>query len=168
MIVYVSAVDDASDWPGGDFATVTYEVVAAAGYERGRGAVGVVVVAGEIDMMTEPMLTERLDEALSSEPTGAVVIDLSGVTFFGSSGIAALAVARERGQTMGVEVAMVLAPGSATDRTLRVMGMTQLLPTYPDRAAALAVYSSGAATHPGSRPTAGGDEVDPPRPHPAV
>jgi anti-anti-sigma factor len=145
VIVYVVGVNAAGELPEGDFARVTFEVVPVSDEQ----SVGVVTVVGEIDMMTGPLLVRGLDEAFSSGSAGAVLIDLSEVTFFGSPGIAAVAVARDRAHAVQVQVALILEPGSATDRTLRIVGLAQLLATYPSRAAALAAFSSGATDRPG-------------------
>lgn len=139
-VVYVYAVNSSDDLPDGIFARAPYHSFAVP--DDGGGIVGVVTVTGEIDMATEPILSEALDAAFNQPGTVAVVIDLSGVAFFGSPGVAALAVARTKADAEGVKVALVIEPDSATDRTLQILGMTQLLPTYPDRAAAIAAHSS--------------------------
>ncbi|WP_051579878.1 STAS domain-containing protein [Pseudonocardia acaciae] len=55
---------------------------------RDAGRAAVFSVSGELDMLTTP----KLDEALSGENGDRpVVLDLSGVTFIGSSGLAVVA-----------------------------------------------------------------------------
>ncbi|WP_186763017.1 STAS domain-containing protein [Lentzea tibetensis] len=54
--------------------------------DESRGAT-VVHVAGELDMVTAPQLEEYVRARIGG---GAVVLDLAGVTFFGSAGVIAL------------------------------------------------------------------------------
>jgi anti-anti-sigma factor len=54
-----------------------------------------VVAVGEIDMSTADVLRDSLNDALDKNPL-AVVLDMAGVTFLDSTGIAALVVARHR------------------------------------------------------------------------
>jgi anti-anti-sigma factor len=54
-----------------------------------------VIAVGEIDMSTADVLRDSLNDALDKNPP-AVVLDMAGVTFLDSTGIAALVVARNR------------------------------------------------------------------------
>jgi anti-sigma B factor antagonist/stage II sporulation protein AA (anti-sigma F factor antagonist) len=54
-----------------------------------------VVAVGEIDMSTADVLRDALNDALDKNPP-AVVLDMAGVTFLDSTGIAALVVAHNR------------------------------------------------------------------------
>jgi anti-sigma B factor antagonist len=54
------------------------------------GPVATVMVAGEIDVASRPILDDAISGALAGEGTESVVVDLSGVRFLDSSGIAAL------------------------------------------------------------------------------
>ena len=53
------------------------------------GGVIVVSAVGEVDMTTYPDLVNGIQTALTKRPT-VLVVDLSGVSFFGSLGVAAL------------------------------------------------------------------------------
>jgi stage II sporulation protein AA (anti-sigma F factor antagonist) len=64
---------------------------------------GVVVVApvGEVDISTVPALRHAVHEAVETAPR-AVVVDLSGLTFCGSTGLVALLEARAHADSRGV------------------------------------------------------------------
>ena len=49
-----------------------------------------IVVAGELDMATAPHLEKAVSAAVADEGTRAVLVDLAGVPFCDSSGIAVL------------------------------------------------------------------------------
>jgi anti-anti-sigma factor len=55
----------------------------------------VVQPRGDLDMLTAPVLRQRVDDALAEH--GSLVIDLSGVTFVDSAGLRALLLARDAG-----------------------------------------------------------------------
>lgn len=54
-----------------------------------HGQAVVLVVAGEIDLLTAPQFQEALTRALEDRPE-TLVVDLSKVEFMGSAGLAAL------------------------------------------------------------------------------
>jgi len=98
--------------------TVTTEV---------RGHAVIVRAAGEVDMTTSSVLERGLTaarETAGSAP-GAVVIDLDGVQFFGSAGIALLVAARQACLEQGTPLHVV-----ATDpivlRPIQVTGLEQV------------------------------------------
>ncbi len=59
----------------------------------------VVVVGGELDMLTAPDLRRAVIERL--DPASTIVLALDGVTFLGTSGLAALIEMREHAQRTG-------------------------------------------------------------------
>jgi anti-sigma B factor antagonist len=61
------------------------------------GARAIVHVRGEIDIATTP----AVDEAVAGVSAPLIVIDLSGVTFMGSSGLASLLRASRRAADLG-------------------------------------------------------------------
>lgn len=98
---------------------------------------GVVVrVVGEIDMVTSPRLQTVISEQVAARPT-AVVLDLDGTTFLGSSGLAVLVEADEEAREVGVRFA-VSASTRDVLRPLEATGLTELMEVHPDVAAALA------------------------------
>jgi carboxylate-amine ligase len=96
----------------------------AAGDRPARGVVEVKMGA-EVDMLNSDELERRCAEAVDS---GAeeVVLDLSEVAFFGSSGITALSRIREHGLERGVPISVVASATVA--RMLHATAMDNLLP----------------------------------------
>jgi anti-sigma B factor antagonist len=58
-------------------------------------AQGTVAVTGEVDVLTAPLLWERLQEAIDAT-RGSVVVDLGGVRFIDSMGLGTLVRAHKR------------------------------------------------------------------------
>lgn len=124
----------ATDWsPAADAAA---EDVLRVGVEHGARC-SVLTVDGEVDALTGPLFVERIVEAVDTA-TGTVVIDLTGVGFFGSAGIAALVEARRATgrRSLGLRIVcqdrVVLMP-------LRVAGVLDQFEVYPDLDAAVAL-----------------------------
>lgn len=103
---------------------------------RVTGPAVVLHVAGEIDMSTAPILAEECDQAIDTS-AGRLVVDLTGVTFFGSAGLAVLLDARRRGDQAGVQV-RVVAHSRPVLRSIEIAGVREMLPIYPDLDRALA------------------------------
>jgi anti-sigma B factor antagonist len=97
----------------------------------------VVVVAGEIDMATAPMLARELTSAIE-EGAGAVVLDLVDVTFFDSSGLRVAIVAHRDLGEKGRRLAVVCDPEGHVRRTFMLAGLADVLDLHPSREAALA------------------------------
>ncbi len=100
--------------------------VSATGY----GAI--VTIAGELDLATAP----RVRDALASEVVEraeAVVVDLTGVTFMDSSGLAAL-LTFERDMGMRRRRLTIACPEGAARLLLDVTGVAEQLALYPSRA----------------------------------
>jgi len=100
-----------------------------------RGAV-VVTVTGDVDMAPACSPREEVLDRLDHRPS-ALVVDLTGVTFFGSPGISALVAASRRAERLGVPFAVV-ADHRAVLRPLHVTGVAETLDVYATRAAAFA------------------------------
>ena len=106
--------------------------------ERDDRNATVVVLAGELDLSSIPGVERQLLGQVGAK-TG-LVVDLTGVTFIDSSGIALLIRASHavgEGGTFNV----VTAPGSQVDRVFRLAGVAQALPVFDDRGAALEALS---------------------------
>jgi anti-sigma B factor antagonist len=86
------------------------------------GDVYVVSLLGELDMYTADGLSDWLVETAASP----VVVDLSELTFMDSSGIAALAIARNRMEANGGEL-MLARPQPSVQRVLELVGMVDWL-----------------------------------------
>ena len=81
----------------------------------------VLVVEGEIDLLTAPELRARIESATTARSD--VAIDLSKVTFFGSVGVEILgSITTRSGATL-----TLLDPSAAVVRTLDVLGWPENL-----------------------------------------
>lgn len=100
-------------------------------------------VDGEIDTATAHRLQAGLDEALdAADAEGSrVVVDLTGVTFLASSGLAVLIGGARRLTALGGRLRLVAASRSVT-RPLQVTGADALFDTFDDVASALSVEAS--------------------------
>ena len=87
------------------------------------GAVTVTVV-GEVDTFTAPVLRSSLDTQLEQQPR-ELVIDLSGVQFLGSAGLAVLVETQKSAKSRDVELRLV-ATTRAVTRPLEVTGLIDL------------------------------------------
>jgi anti-sigma B factor antagonist len=97
----------------------------------------VVVVTGEIDMATAPMLAHELTGVIE-KGDGSVVLDLVEVTFFDSSGLRVAIVAHRDLGEKGRRLAVVCDPEGHVQRTFVVAGLADVLDLHPTREAALA------------------------------
>jgi anti-sigma B factor antagonist len=97
----------------------------------------VVVVTGEIDMATAPMLGRELTSAIEAGD-GPVVLDLTEVTFFDSSGLRVAIVAHRDLGDRGRRLAVVCDPEGHVRRTFALAGLADVLDLHPNREAALA------------------------------
>jgi anti-sigma B factor antagonist len=100
------------------------------------GEAVVVVVAGEIDMLTAARMQEALFAQLTPRPE-LMVVDLEEVGFLGSMGLTALALTARAAREQGVEL-RVVATSRATLRPLEITGMASDLAVYASREEALA------------------------------
>jgi anti-sigma B factor antagonist len=96
-------------------------------------AVGVcvVAVAGELDLLTAPLLDACVREQLAAAPTN-LILDLQAVRFLGASGLSCLLRAREGvQQTTGVRLHIAGLVTRAVARSLEVTGLREQFDTYP-------------------------------------
>ena len=103
------------------------------------GSVAVVTVSGELDLHTARDLMTSVDDVLAEPGLGGVVIDLSGVSFLGSSGLGTLAElatrapASRRPGDSPVPVRLVSKPDNrAVIRPWETMNLQQILPLHAD------------------------------------
>jgi anti-sigma B factor antagonist len=92
------------------------------------GPVAVIHVSGEIDMTSRDAVERVLTRTVDGRPE-TVVIDLSEVTFFGSSGLQMLAEARAHAAANKVALRLV-ASSRKVLRPLEITGMTAAFPVY--------------------------------------
>lgn len=95
-----------------------------------------VTVAGEIDMMTTPSLRAFLQQQLE-QPASLLVIDLTGVRFLGSGGLAVLVETQGAARERQIGLRLVCNSREVT-RPLEATGLTELFEIHPDPDSALA------------------------------
>jgi anti-sigma B factor antagonist len=87
----------------------------------------VITVGGEVDMLTSPQLrTAVLDQLEPGSDTELVVLDLDGVSFLGTSGLAVLIEVREAAHAAGVELRLAC----TARRVLRPLTIAGLVPLF--------------------------------------
>lgn len=112
------------------------------------GAVGIVEVAGEIDVYSAPRVREAVLDTIS-EGRYHIVVDLTAVTFLDSTGLGVLVGGLKR--VRAHDGSMQLA--SAQDRVSKVFkitGLDRVLPIHPDLSTAIAAANDH--LHSGSMP----------------
>ena len=119
-----------SDQPAGgpDVSTESAEapfddVITLATSTDDDGAVTVTVV-GEVDTFTAPVLRSSLDTQMEQSPS-ELVIDLSGVQFLGSAGLAVLVETQKAARAKDVGLRLI-ATTRAVTRPLEVTGLIDL------------------------------------------
>lgn len=95
----------------------------------------VLTVAGEVDLATAPALETAIEGVLGDKPA-ALIIDLTGVSFLASAGMAALVAAHQRAGA-ATSIAVV-ADGPATSRQLKMTALDQVFALHSTLEAALA------------------------------
>jgi anti-sigma B factor antagonist len=95
-----------------------------------RGSAVVVSVRGELDLATVPMLREQLESVHEISPVPSpLVVDLSGLTFIGSAGLALLVDLNNQCVERGVLLALV-ATGSVVPRAIQVTALDQVFSVH--------------------------------------
>ncbi|MER7899069.1 STAS domain-containing protein [Streptomyces sp. NPDC096046] len=115
---------------------VTFNVT---GGEQGGWAV--LHVSGELDLVTSPVLRQRVHDVVA-EGNHCLVLDLSEVFFCDSSGVGVLIAARRLIRSCQGRLRLVLpargaADGSHVNRVLGALGVRRLFDVYGDVDAAL-------------------------------
>ena len=96
-------------------------------------------VTGEIDLGNADSLYKALTDALAS---GApVIVDLTGVEFIDSRGLAALIRAHHEA-AHAISVPILVIPSDPVSRVFELAGAKAVLPVYQDHAAALAALAA--------------------------
>lgn len=85
----------------------------------------VIEVGGEVDMVTSPHLRSAVLDQYAAG-TELVVLDLDGVTFLGTSGLAVLIEVREAAHAAGVELRLAC----TARRVLRPLSIAGLVPLF--------------------------------------
>ncbi|MFH8289216.1 STAS domain-containing protein [Streptomyces sp. NPDC018059] len=98
-------------------------------------------VSGEMDLLTSPVLRQRVHEAVA-DGRRSVVLDLSDVLFCDSSGVGVLIATRRlirscQGRLRLILPAQGAVDGSHVNRVLAALGVRRLFEVFPDVGAAL-------------------------------
>ncbi|NKE62503.1 STAS domain-containing protein [Lentzea sp. PSKA42] len=102
-----------------------------------EGLAVVVRAAGELDQYTVPVLRTEIDAAFAAAtPPSPVVVDLTGIDFFGSAGINELVIQHERA-TGGPVPLRIVAPQEKVLRPIALTGLDDVLDIYPELELAL-------------------------------
>ena len=110
--------------------------------EPGTGAT-VLTVAGEVDMLTAPVLRQRLEEHFAADQT-PIIMDLSQVEFFGSTALAVLVDTHQRATAEG-RTFVLIAKTRIVRRPLKVTELDKVLSVYDDLDHALEAVHAGSA-----------------------
>jgi anti-sigma B factor antagonist len=90
----------------------------------------VVVVTGEVDMVTTPQLRDCVQDQIAEQPS-VLVLDLSGLSFLGSSGLAVLVESLEQCRAKEITLRLVCTSREVL-RPMEATGLTELFEIYPD------------------------------------
>lgn len=109
--------------------------------EGKQGEWAVLRVSGEMDLVTSPVVRQRVHDVVA-DGRRSLVLDLSEVLFCDSSGVGVLIAARRlmrscQGQLRLILPARGAEDGSHVNRVLAALGVRRLFEVYPDVAAAL-------------------------------
>jgi anti-anti-sigma factor len=95
----------------------------------------VIEAIGDIDMLTAPALDKVVAANLLIRPP-VLILDLSGVTFLASTGLASLMSVLDACCVAGAALRLVC-KGRQVLRPMELTGLTQMFDVYPDVEAAL-------------------------------
>lgn len=101
---------------------------------QGTGRV-VVAVGGEVDILTSPQLRAAVLDQIDAG-AALVVLDLDGISFLGTSGLAVLIEAREAAQEKGVDLRLACSERRVL-RPLTIAGLSPLFSIHETVADAL-------------------------------
>jgi anti-anti-sigma factor len=106
-----------------------------------RGDWAVLQVAGEMDLVTSPVVRQRVHDAVA-DGRHSLVLDLSEVFFCDSSGVGVLIATRRlirscQGRLRLILPAQGAEDGSHVNRVLAALGVRRLFDVFPDLVTAL-------------------------------
>ena len=108
----------------GDTTEAPFDDVITLSTSTGEDGTVTVTVVGEVDTFTAPVLRSSLDSQLEQSPKD-LVIDLSGVQFLGSAGLAVLVETQKSARAKDVGLRLI-ATTRAVTRPLEVTGLIDL------------------------------------------
>ncbi|MET9361654.1 STAS domain-containing protein [Streptomyces sp. NPDC006632] len=94
----------------------------------------VLSVSGDLDYASAAGLRDLLP-TIALKPGQRLVLDLGGMDFCDSSGVSALIASHNHAQAAQAHLALAAVPAN-TLRVLRIVGLDQIFPLYPDSATA--------------------------------
>ena len=98
-----------------------------------RGDVAWLALGGELDAFTAPRLREAIDEAMPAGATEMLVLDMRGLSFLDSSGLAVVLGAHERVSEAEAGKLRILVRGSpAVEALFETIGAAEYLPLVDD------------------------------------
>jgi anti-anti-sigma factor len=95
-----------------------------------RDAVGVVALAGDVDIVQANSLRERLLGAVQNEDLG-LVVDLSDTTYIDSVGVSLLFELAERLAERQLRLAVVLPQAGLVERVLTIVNLKSVAAIHP-------------------------------------
>ncbi|MEV0222957.1 STAS domain-containing protein [Streptomyces sp. NPDC050704] len=106
-----------------------------------QGGWAVLRVSGEMDLVTSPVLRQRVHDAVA-DGRHDIVLDLSGVLFCDSSGVGVLIASRRLMRSCQGRLRLILpaqgaVDGSYVNRVLGALGVRRLFDVYSDVSAAV-------------------------------
>lgn len=108
-----------------------------------QGEWAVLHVSGEMDLVTSPVLRQRVHEAVA-DGRRSLVLDLSGVVFCDSSGVGVLIATRRLMRSCRGRLRLILPAGGGptegahVNRVLAALGVRRLFDVHPDVVSAVA------------------------------
>ena len=131
------AISSDSGQPTGDVSVCVGSDLLGLVVQQLPNGVRVLIVDGEVDALTAPLLGACLSEQVAAAPAH-LIVDLQAVRFLGSSGLNSLLDARERAeQTPGMQLHIAGVVTRAVARPLEMTGLLERFDTYPTVAEAL-------------------------------
>jgi anti-sigma B factor antagonist len=109
----------------------------------------VVALRGELDLVDAVAVADALTAAAVSQPQ--VIVDLAGLEFIDSSGVAALARGRKQARHAGGDLRLA----AAQQQVLRVLTLTRLIEVFPVHASVDEAVGSAGRSWPAAAPVAG-------------
>jgi len=107
-----------------DTAEAPFDDVITLSTQAGENGAVTVTVVGEVDTFTAPVLRSSLDSQLEQSPR-ELIIDLAGVQFLGSAGLAVLVETQKAARSRDVALRLI-ATTRAVTRPLEVTGLIDL------------------------------------------
>jgi anti-sigma B factor antagonist len=128
------AVDTTSRNGRGPAADLAVEPVLEVKIEL-RGDAVVLYICGDVDLLSEPVLRSAVSSQLNTRPD-VLVLDLTGVTFLSSIGLAVLMDARQQAAVRQIGLRLVCTAHPVL-RPMAITGLISHFEIYPDVSSAL-------------------------------